>query len=286
VPTVVQSREVVDRFVREAKAMKMKWVVFLNEGTKTGDNDYLVKQLVANGIEPIMRIYTPTVGPIPGDLEAMVRHYKALGVDYYQIYNEPNLKVENPDGVPSVSRYLDYWIPAARAVARAGGLPGFGSLAPGGDYDDLQFLREALEGLKARGALDTLDRGWISLHNYTFNHPIEYAQDSNGFLKFRWYDEVARAVLGRSIPIIGTEGGTFVGAHEDKTFPPVDERRQVQMVTDAYRYMRRAEPYYFAYTYWLIANEAGGGLDQGFSRHALFKPDGATPLVEALKRLE
>jgi hypothetical protein len=58
--------------------MKVKWMVILNNGTKIGSNDYLVKQLAANGIMPIMRIYTPNGQPIEGDLGALVRHYRQL----------------------------------------------------------------------------------------------------------------------------------------------------------------------------------------------------------------
>jgi hypothetical protein len=286
VPTLRQPPEVVDRFVREAKEMGIKWVVFLNDDAKIGDNDYLVKRLVENGIMPIMRIYTPNGRPIQGDLAALVRHYTRLGVYYYQLYNEPNLNVENPEGRPDIDRYLDRWVPAARVVAANGGYPGFGALAPGGNMDDLEFLRIALERLIARGEVDALDRAWLSMHNYMFNHPLDYAEDSNGYLKFRWYDRIVREKLGRPMPIIGTEGGAYPGAHEDRRFPPLSPEEQVRRVVDAYRYMDRREPYYFAFSYWLIANEEGGGYDRAFTDHALFKPGGwVSPIVSALKAL-
>ncbi len=286
VPTMSSSDAVVDRFVKEAKNMKVKWMVFLNDGTKTGQNDYLVKQLVANGIMPVMRVYTPNGNPIEGDLGAMVRHYRQLGVQYFQLYNEPNLNCENPNGKPDVDRYLDRWIPAAQVVAQNGGYPGFGALAPGGNFDDVEFLKQALDKIKQRGEMKTLDKAWLSMHNYTFNHPLDYIRDSNGFAKFKWYDAIIREKLGRHMPIIGTEGGTFVGSAEDKLFPQVDEGKQVEMVTEAYQYMKRREPYNFAYTYWVIANEEGGGFDTAFSHHALFKKTGPTALAEALKRLD
>ncbi len=286
IPTLRQPPEVVDRFVREARAMGIKWVVFLNEDAKIGDNDYLVKRLVENGIMPVMRIYTPNGRPIQGDLGALVRHYTRLGVHYYQLYNEPNLNVENPEGRPDVDRYLDRWVPAARVVAQNGGYPGFGALAPGGNMDDLEFLRVALDRLVARGEVDALDRAWLSMHNYMFNRPLDYAEDSNGYLKFRWYDRIIREKLGRPMPIIGTEGGAYPGAHEDKRFPPLSEAEQVRRVVDAYRYMDGREPYYFAYSHWIIANEEGGGYDRAFTDHALFKPGGrVSPIVAALKAL-
>ncbi len=287
VPTTKQSRDVVDRFVAEAQRMGVKWVTFLNDGANIGDNDYLVDKLVGAGIQPIMRLYSQQLQPIKGDVTAMVQHYVAKGVHYFQPFNEPNLSVEQPDGVPSVGRYLDAWIPAAKAIVRGGGLVGFGSLAPGGDMNDIDFLQAALAGLKQRGATNLLNRGWLSMHNYTHNHAIEERADTDGFFKFRAYHNIVREALGRDLPIIGTEGGTFVGEQEDKTQPAVDARKAVEMAQQAYTYMRdQREPWNFAYSYWTIANEAGGGNDASFREHALFRADGTTnPVVSALRAL-
>jgi hypothetical protein len=284
VPTLHSDPSVVDRFVGDAQALGASWVVILNDGARVGDNDYLVKQLVARHIEPIVRIYTPHGQPISGDLEAMVRHYVGMGVHYFQPYNEPNLPEENPNEQVSVGQYLDRWIPAARAIVDGGGLPGIGALAPGAPVDDVAFLRSALEGLKQRGEADLLDHGWISLHNYSFNRPIDYHDDSNGFLKFRWYDQVTRQGLGRSLPIVGTEGGPRLGDAQDPRFPAVDEARRDQLVRDAFNYLGHREPYFFTQTQWLLANEAGGGQDPTWTADALYRPDGSpTRLVEELQ---
>ena len=285
VPTTHSSSDVVDRFVHEAVDMKMKWAVILNEGTDVGGNDYLVQQLVKNGIMPVMRVYTPEGSQIQGDLGALVRHYKAMGVSYFQLYNEPNLNEENGGANPDIDKYLDKWIPAARAVTEAGGLPGFGALAPGGNMDDMEFLRIALDRIKARGQTDVLDKAWLAMHNYTLNHPLDYTKDSNGFLKFKFYDQMIREKLGRSMPIIGTEGGTHVGAQNDGEYPEISEAKQVDMVQGAYNYMKNRDPYNFAYSYWVIANEEGGGTEPKFSKQALFQPDKISPVVDALKRL-
>ncbi|MCB0210188.1 MAG: hypothetical protein KDJ52_12700 [Anaerolineae bacterium] len=272
IPTVSQSPEVVDRFVNEAVSMGMKWVLFLNEGTDIGANDYLVKKLTKAGIEPIMRIYTPGLTPIKGDIKEMVQHYKNLGVDYFQIYNEPNLMVETGGQYPNVDHYLDLWTTAARQVIDAGGLPGFGALSPQGEMDDRSFLQQTLVGLKKRGLTHLLDRSWLSMHNYTGPRPLN---DPDGFMRFRQYDAIIKALLGRSLPIIGTEGGTHITEH-------VSEEKQIDMVTNAYKYMReQREPYNFAYTYWILAN----GHDSAWDEHALIRPDGPTELAKALKKM-
>lgn len=271
IPTVRQTPEVVDKFVAEAADMGMKWVLFLNEGTNTTDNDYLVEQLTEAGIEPMMRIYTPGLQPIEGDLQGMVEHYTDLGVRYFQLYNEPNLMVETDGQFPDVDHYLDLWVPAAKAVIAGGGLPGLGALSPQGEMDDRQYLRDSLVGLQARGELGLLNRSWLAMHNYTGPRAMD---DPDGFKRFQQYDQIIRGAIGRSIPIIGTEGGTHITEH-------VSEAQQVAMVTDAYRYMReQREPYNFAYTYWIIAN----GHDSAWDEHALIRSDGPTALAQALKQ--
>jgi hypothetical protein len=268
IPTVSQSPEIVDRYVDEAAAMGMKWVVFLNDGANVGANDYLVQRLTEAGIEPVMRVYTAGLVPVQGDLTAMVRHYVSLGVRYFQLYNEPNLKVETGGQPPDAARYLDLWVPAAQQVVAGGGLPGFGALSPQGDVDDRGFLRQALQELKARGQLPRLDRAWLAMHNYTGARPLT---DPDGFLRFRQYDAIVNAELGRQLPIIGTEGGTHVSS-------AVTEPQQIAMVTRAYAYMGRREPYNFAYTYWIIAN----GDDPAWESQALFHSDRPTALALAL----
>ena len=111
--------------------------------------------------------------------------------------------------------------------------------------------------------------------------------DTDGFFKFRAYHKILHDALGRDLPIIGTEGGTFVGEHEDTTLPTVDSATAVSMASQAYRYMRdQREPWNFAYSFWTIANEAGGGSDTAFSQEALFNADGsASPIVGALRAL-
>ena len=276
IPTVSQSPEVVDRFIQQLKEMHIKWVPFLNDGAAIGANDYLVQQLKANGMEPVMRVYTPGLSAISGDLGAMVRHYKALGVSYFQLYNEPNHSVENDWQYPDVNRYLDAWIPAAKTVIENGGLPGFGALSPGGEFKDTDFLSQAIDGLRARGELGLLDKAWLVSHNYQGDRALN---DQEGFSRFTVYADILKQKLGRLLPIIGTEGGSFVT-------DSFSEAQRTARVTEAYRYMTQREPYNFAYSYWVIANQAGGGHDPAWEWQALIHPDGSSDLVNALKALE
>jgi hypothetical protein len=275
IPTVSSSPAVVDKFVAQLKAMHVKWVTFLNDGTNNSSNDYLVKQLTANGMEPVMRIYTPGLQPISGDLGALVRHYKSLGVSYFQLYNEPNVTAENNGQAPDVKRYLDLWLPAAKIVADNGGYPGFGALSPGGQYPDTGFLGDALDQIRARGQTGVLDHAWLDIHNYQGNRQLS---DPAGFSRYKVYADVLQQKLGRLMPMIGTEGGTFTDSSTDET-------QRVGLVTDTYRYMENREPYNFAYSYWVIANQAGGGHDPAWEWQALIHPNSQSPLVNALDNL-
>jgi hypothetical protein len=270
--------------------MRISWITFLNDGAAIGANDYLVQQAVANDIEPVMRIYTPRGQPIPGtpeELAAMVRHYHQLGVRYFQLYNEPNNNSENVDGRPDVERYVTQWSDAARLVIMNGGLPGIGALSPGGDTDDLEFLDRTLESLASRGQLHLLDCAWLSLHNYFFNRPIDYVGDQHSYLSFRLYNTIIQQRLQRPLPIIGTEGGTSIGVAFDPAYPPVGPDRHVELVLDAYRYLNRPEreSYYFAFSYWIIADERMANSVPMLGPPPLFRPISIVPLVDRLTKL-
>jgi hypothetical protein len=266
IPTLKQDRGTVDRFVAEMVRMNIKWVVFLNDGANIGDNDYLVDRLVANGIMPVMRLYHPTIEPYGGDVGAMVRHYRARGVYYYQIYNEPNVNVENHQGFIDPHRYALAWSVTARRVISAGGLPGIGALSPGGEYDHNDFLDRTIRNILHNGDGHLLNRTWLSIHNYHGTRPLD---DPGGFLLFRRYNEIVASHLGRSMPMIGTEGGSY---HPD---PQVELR----LNRHHYVYMRNAEPYFLAYSHWLLANYEGGGADEAWEWQSLFRPGFVHPLV-------
>jgi hypothetical protein len=266
IPTVKQDPGTVDRFVAEMVRMSIKWVVFLNDGTNIGDNDYLVDQLTANGIMPVMRLYQSTIEPYGGDVGAVVRHYRARGVYYYQIYNEPNIDVENRQGFSNPNRYAVGWAATARQVVNNGGLPGLGALSPGGEYNHYEFLDRTIRAIIFHEDGHLLNRTWLSVHNYHGTRPLD---DPNGFLLFRRYNEIVESHLGRSMPMIGTEGGSY---HPDP-------RVELQLNRHHYIYMRDAEPYFLAYSHWLLANFEGGGFDEAWEWQSLFRPGFVHPLV-------
>jgi hypothetical protein len=266
IPTVSQEPGVVDRFINEAVRMHIKWVVFLNDGSNIGDNDYLVDRLVDAGIMPVMRIFRSNVLPYDGNLTAMVAHYRAKGVYYFQLYNEPNVNAENSQGFANANQYALTWASAARDVIEGGGFPGIGALSPGGAFDHNTFLERTIQALRRNGDIWLLNRTWLSVHNY---HGVRSLADEGGFLLFRKYDEIIRNQLNRSIPMIGTEGGSY-------SANPLVEK---DLIMFQYTYMRQAEPYFFAFSHWLIANGVAGSWDDRWEFQTLFRDGFVHPVV-------
>ena len=258
IPTIKQDPGVIEHYVAQLVKMRIKWVVFMNDGGRIGDNDFLVEQLVANGIMPVMRLFQPTLEPYGGDVGAMVRHYRAKGVYYYQLYNEPNVNGENSQGFANPNYYAQAWAATARQVVNNGGLPGIGALSPGGEYNHYDFLDRTLRAIKFNGDENLLNHAWLSVHNY---HGLRAYDDPEGFLLFRNYDEIVRQNIGRSLPMIGTEGGSYSS----------DPNIEKQLIAWQYGYMETAEPYFFTFSYWVLASQAGGNIDDTWEWQALFR---------------
>lgn len=245
-PITTQTRGVVDRFVPELVALRVRWVVIL-QGLNDWDivgNDYLLQRLREAGIVPVVRI-EGQVGKLDWRrLGWVVARYREQGVRYFQIYNEPNLEEEwSAPGERSPERFAEWWAQGAQVVAANGGLPGFSPMAPRGDGADLLYFRRALEHLQKQGRYDLLNLSWVGVHNYG-------DMDAKGFYRYREYQVIMRQVLGGVLPMIATEGGLETAEATSR------------MITRAYEFMaREREEYLLAYAPWLIGNFVGGGHD-------------------------
>ncbi len=254
-PTTHQSRAVVDRFVPELVAMRIRWVVVL-PGMNDWDlvaNDYLVERLRAAGIMPILRIVRQ-VGELDyRRLGWVVARYRDKGVRFFQVFNEPNIGEEwgNP-ALQSPEQFTMYWARAAEVVAGNGGLPGFAPMSPKADDSDLVFFGAALEELERTRRYDLLNLMWIGVHNYGGMTP-------NGFWRYRRYDAAVRQVLGANLPILATEGGMETAD------------ANTEFMKAMFNFVERErEPYLIAFAPWLIGNAVGGGHDPTWEPAAWF----------------
>jgi hypothetical protein len=181
-----QSDEATSYFVSELARMNVKWVKLLVDGLTNRDYDRTIDDLVSRDIMPVIRIYQQCNTPYdPDELEAMVRHYVAKGVYYYDLYNEPNQPGESggwcgDDGQPQPEYLAQIWADAARTIYLAGGYPGLPSFfAPGQKQSNWRddFFYRFFDALREQGNEEVLYFSWASIHNYMINHPPTYPYD-------------------------------------------------------------------------------------------------------------
>jgi hypothetical protein len=113
----------------------------------------------------------------------------------------------------------------AGAARQAGLAPVFPVLEPGGDFWDLSFLRLALSGLERRSP-DLVNDLALAAAAPTGTRPLDWgiggperwpaarpyqtpvgSQDHLGLRLYDWYQALARAILGRSLPLFLLEAG-------------------------------------------------------------------------------
>jgi len=285
IPTTHQSPAVVDRYIDEVRAMDIKWVVLLNglEDYELTANDYLVRKLVASGIQPVMRLESRVQPLDAGRVAKVVTQYRPLGVHYYQIFNEPNLHREwGEGGGHQPERFADLWADAAMTVLANGGLPGLAAMSPSGDTSDYEYLARSLAHLVVQNRYHVLNRTWLSVHNYTGGVPVDFIGDTAGFGRYRGYAGICRAVLGTPLPMIGTEGGVTPA---DGAWPGgATSQQEAEWIAQAYDFMAtRRESYLLVYSPWVLANFAGGGRDARWEAAAWFQVDGPRPVVAAVQ---
>ncbi len=193
-----------ENIVTEARHRKVGWVTFVADPEYPQDYIDLADRLTDAGIQPVARVQDPE-GDLPvRDVRALVQELKGHGVHYFQLFDGANVTVETPDGHVDVREYADRWLPAARAVVEAGGLPGVGALDPHGDYDDRGFMRQLLGVVKERGGTDIMGQSWLALRGETAGTVATSSDVGDLADRASWFDRINRRELGRSLPILAT----------------------------------------------------------------------------------
>lgn len=113
------------------------------------------------------------------------------------------------------------------------------------------------------------------------------------WLAYEFMDARNRRHLGRSIPILSTEGGYLVGEDVDPRYPATTPDLHLAQTLEACRVMmgsstryQPAPDYYFCSAFWLLGNAVLGSAGAWCEHHAWVSehwPGGALPIVRALK---
>jgi len=253
----------------ELAAMGIHWVKVLDDGA--GSSKEICRRLIAMGIKVIVRLYRPR--PNPGKLQGLattvprnpwllsaanlstVEALVAIGVEFFEVNNEPNVPEEWDPAAWQASSLADKakivaynWMSDAENVIKRGGRPAFPALAPCGHtpefgsvlwyeamFKALQRYQPSVTSLFNRGA-------WLAVHVGPVNHfyrdnkgqwrfeypydPICQAdkpgltiyQDDNGLLGYRVPQKMLKDLFGVEPLILSTEGGIFApkGGWEQK----------------------------------------------------------------------
>lgn len=301
-------REALRFWLPELESLGASWLVLHSELAEPIPEGFL-RELVVHGIEPVVRIVACPIRLLdPLGLAKLARTYAACGVRYCSVFVEPNAATNwiaaewaRPD---LVSRFVDLLLPALKAIRSAGLWPLLPALRPGGEYWDTAFLGTMLCYLRERAEPELFDSLGLCIHNPTGNRPLSWGkggprawplarpyytapgtQDHRGFRLFEWYDEIVRAKLGRSLPMIAGEGGPVVGIANDPDYPALDEITHSMRVTELARMFADGDlpEYLFNHTFFAL----GQGVNDPSDLHAWYKSDGRRlPAVAALKLLK
>lgn len=316
-------------------SLGFSWMSFIFSDNHTPSAEF-VTGMRESGFELIGRLFKDS--PLPAtladkELETYTYLCKHAGLNYIASYlNEPNSaqswidanlwkREGSVDSLKAVDLTMNLWSREAMQIQLLGGIPGFPSLAPGGDINDLLFLRLAFDWLRENDCLlpdGKIDKAInlflaehtfnkpavLTIHNYSGTHDNkrdsqgeilfdkgEMSKAPRGFLRFTEYVKMSNYYLGRNVPILSTEGGPdVVSAKDPKIITPSQEDLSWHrdLVLAMARYQRDKKfPSYFNTAFWLaLPNEDAKPDGDNWLRNAWFnlKMDPRVPeTVDALK---
>lgn len=173
-------------------------------------------------------------------------------------------------------------------------------------YDDVNLegvpvSREEYERLAAERwqrdmtAWDSDTRAMVNARRASSVAPsgVTISDDPSAWRSYEFYDLMARQHLGRSIPILSTEGGVNVGDRADSRYPRITYELHKEMALEMCRIMmgtskrfEKAPDYYFCTSFWLLGNFTLGHYSTWWESQAWYGPSwpgGRLPTVDALK---
>ncbi len=175
---------VLERYTRP----RMGWAKLV-----AGGNEYVpaTQELIVNDCMPIIRIFRETMGAMrpPEVWYENYKDYINAGCYWFELYNEPNLEGEWPDGVAGpgapitwededniIKPMMDNWLGWAERVIGLGGYPAFPALSDSAERRHatvlwmdafMKYLKQEQETRFRAVATNGL---WCATHPYLHNH--------------------------------------------------------------------------------------------------------------------
>lgn len=244
----------------------------------------VVRACRRQGVEPVVRLFAGKPAPYyprPGDEEAkfraLVRAYVAAGARYIEAGNEPNLACEWADGEWDkgnlTERVCQQWLRVKPMIIAEGGIPVFYAMSVGGDKEPGGVQRSAGQWwdhcFKTFTKWDKIEQAFagaaFGAHLGTVNHPIDYPFDPQRDMpratKQQRFDSLMQRnttylggellmylmekYLPYPIPILSTEGGTFVDNQADQHYPMTTPQTHRDWNLEIFRRFNPAHPAYF-----------------------------------------
>jgi hypothetical protein len=298
-------------WIPELCALGASWLTLLAPVDRAIPEPFL-RCLIDEGIQPVLHFHLSTNKSIRSDdLKVLLNAYANWGVHYITLFDRPN---QRQNWSPSswaqsnlVERFLDIFIPIAEEVCRAGLIPVFPPLEPGGDYWDTAFLFAALQGMQRRGLHDLLNQLVLSAYAWTGNRSPNWgaggperwpnskpyftpqnSEDQIGFRIFDWYLTLTEAAIGKTRPIILLGGGSCLGNQTNPRSPAVDTYAHSWQTMTLVRLMSGhtleydlVPPEVLTCNFWILSAVEGSTE----VTDAWYKPDFTTlPVVKALRQ--
>ncbi len=217
-----------ERWIAEFLSLRIGWLLLTSEDQIAIPEPFL-QTLLECEITPIIRMVRglvinqkPTVG-----FELLVKTYSDWGVRYIQLFDRPNSSAfwDSKSWARGnlVERFIDLYLPYAEMLLKYNIRPIFPSLEVAKGFWDTAFLRLALESLERRRHQWLIDELVLSayMHLYDPSRPLTWgaggperwpktkpyqdsahSQDHRGLYIADWYETLARATVGKSLPII------------------------------------------------------------------------------------
>ena len=230
-------RNDLQRWLPQMQSLGIRWITLRAPSNWAIPENFL---LGLNGakIQSVLHLPLSLDNPPSADeLSPIFLAYAQRGVRYLAFFDRPNLRASWPNiGWTQrnlVERFLEVFLPLAHAALEKGLTPLFPPLEPGGDYWDTAFLRAALEEMITRGEGLLLEQMGLSAYVQASGKALDWgiggpeswpaslpystpedSQDQRGFCIFDWYNAIARATLGKEMPllVLAAEDGISSGA--------------------------------------------------------------------------